>query len=181
MVEAAGVEPDRGMSTRSICSAASCSWMSCCGRSQDQPISWHHSRDSGRDALLMTKALVSAFRSCVAMEPTPPAPPMMSTRSTPTGRSPYNCQCSRPEIGNLVVDDKIVIKCHHPQRTILANLDVLQFPFELVLRRSEDFHKFIEMAQANPIELSVIFAGAINLFLVVDFMKEHIGVQHELR
>lgn len=84
-------------------------------------------------------------------------------------------------MGKLVVDVKIVVKCHHSQRTVLANLDVLQFPFELVLRRSEDFHKFIEMARANPIELSVTFAGATNLFLGVDVVKEHIVVQHELR
>jgi hypothetical protein len=32
----------------------------------------------------------------------------------------------------------------------------------------------------DPIELSVIFTGAINLFLGVGVMKEHIGVQHEL-
>jgi hypothetical protein len=83
-------------------------------------------------------------------------------------------------MGKLVVDVKIVVKCHHPQRTVLANLNVLQFPFELVFRRSEDFHKFIEMARANPIELSVTFAGAINLVLGVDVVKEHIVVQHEL-
>ena len=41
--------------------------------------------------------------------------------------------------------------------------------------------KSISLARAKPIELSVIFAGAINLFLVVDFTKEHIVVQQELR
>src|SRR6266851_4199828 len=58
---------------------------------------------------------------------------------------------------NLVVDDKIVIKCHQPQRTVLANLDVAKSLFELVLRRSEEFRKSIELARANPIELSVEF------------------------
>src|SRR5215468_4117996 len=82
---------------------------------------------------------------------------------------------------NLVVDDKIVVKRHQPQRTVLANLDVLKFLFEFVLRRSEEFHKAIELARANPIELSVKFAGAINLFLDVGVVKEHIVVQHELR
>jgi hypothetical protein len=28
------------------------------------------------------------------------------------------------EMVNLVVDDKIVIKCHQPKRTVLANLDI---------------------------------------------------------
>src|SRR5262249_1117433 len=65
-------------------------------------------------------------------------------------------------------------------RTVLVNLDVLKFLFEFVLRRSEEFRKSIELARANPIELSVIFADAINLFLGIGVMKEHIGVQHEL-
>src|SRR5215470_6313694 len=82
---------------------------------------------------------------------------------------------------NLVVDDKIVIKCHQPERTVLANLDIAKFLFEFVLRGSEEFRKSIELARANPIELSVIFAGAINLFLGVRVMKEHIGVQHKPR
>src|SRR5215831_11082578 len=82
---------------------------------------------------------------------------------------------------NLVVDNKIVVKRHQPLRTVLANLDVAKSLFEFVLRRSEEFRKSIELARANPIELSVKFAGAINLFLGVGVMKEHIGVQHELR
>src|SRR5215831_15311154 len=63
----------------------------------------------------------------------------------------------------------------------MENIDVLKFLLEFVLRRSEDFHKSVELARSNPIELSVLFAGAINLFLGVDLVKEHIGVQHELR
>jgi|HubBroStandDraft_4_1064222.scaffolds.fasta_scaffold275359_2 hypothetical protein len=39
----------------------------------------------------------------------------------------------------------------------------------------------MEMARANPIELSVTFAGAINLFLGVDVVEEYIVGQHELR
>ena len=31
---------------------------------------------------------------------------------------------------NFVVDDKIVIKCHQPEITVLANLDVAKFLFE---------------------------------------------------
>jgi len=82
---------------------------------------------------------------------------------------------------NLVVDDKIVIKCHQPKRTVLANLDIAKSLFEFVLRRSQKFRKSIELARANPIELSVKFAGVINLFLGVGVMKEYIRVQHELR
>src|SRR5882724_1907874 len=82
---------------------------------------------------------------------------------------------------NLIVDDKIVIKCHQPQRTVLANLGGAKSLLEFVLRCSEEFRKTIELARATPIELGVIFAGAINLFLGVGVMKEHIGVQHELR
>src|SRR5215470_7113200 len=82
---------------------------------------------------------------------------------------------------NLVVDDKIVIKCHQPERTVLANLDIAKSLFELVLRRGEEFRKSIQLARSNPIELSVIFAGAVNLFLGVGVMEEHIRVQHELR
>src|SRR5215831_9371742 len=63
----------------------------------------------------------------------------------------------------------------------MENIDVLKFLLEFVLRRSEDFHKSVELARSNPIELSVLFAGAINLILAVDLVKEHIGVQHELR
>jgi len=62
---------------------------------------------------------------------------------------------------NLVVDDKIVIKRHQPQRAVLANLDVAKSLFEFVLRRSEEFCKSIQLARSNPIELSVIFTGAI--------------------
>src|SRR5215468_10107260 len=82
---------------------------------------------------------------------------------------------------NLVVDDKIIIKCHQSKIAVLANLYVLKSLFEFVLRRSEEFCKSIELARANPIELSVKFAGAINLFLGVGVMKEHIGAQQELR
>ena len=57
----------------------------------------------------------------------------------------------------------------------------MNFLFDFVLRRSEELRKSIELARANPIELSVIFAGAINLLLGVGVMKEHIRVQHELR
>ena len=60
----------------------------------------------------------------------------------------------------------------------MANLDIAKSLFEFVLRRSEKFRKSIELAGANPIELSVIFAGTINLFLGVGVMKEHIRVQH---
>jgi|SRR5579864_1466361 len=42
---------------------------------------------------------------------------------------------------NLVIDDKIVIKCHQPQRTVLANLDVAKSLFEFVFGRSEEFCK----------------------------------------
>ena len=54
----------------------------------------------------------------------------------------------------------------------MANLDIAKSLFEFVFRRSEKFRKSID--GANPIELSVIFAGAINLFLGVGVMKEHI-------
>src|SRR5215831_19083640 len=82
---------------------------------------------------------------------------------------------------NLVVDNKIVVKRHQPLRTVLANLDVAKSLFEFVLRRSEEFRKSIELARANPIELSVKFAGAVNLFLGVGVVKEHIRVQQGLR
>src|SRR5215469_13447272 len=60
---------------------------------------------------------------------------------------------------NFVVDDKIVIKCHQPWRTVLANLDVAKSLFQFVLRRSEEFRKSIELARVNPIELSVIYCS----------------------
>ena len=63
----------------------------------------------------------------------------------------------------------------------MANLDIAKSLFEFVLRRGEEFRKSIELARANPIELSVIFAGAIKLFLGVGVMKEHVRVQYELR
>lgn len=68
---------------------------------------------------------------------------------------------------NLVVDDNIVIKCHQPERTVLANLDIAKYLFAFGLRGSQQFRKSIELTRANPIELSAIFAGAINLFLVL--------------
>src|SRR5262249_25106192 len=46
-------------------------------------------------------------------------------------------------IRNLVVDDEIVIECHQPQKTVLANLDVVKFLFDFVLRRSEEFSNSI--------------------------------------
>src|SRR5215469_10327164 len=82
---------------------------------------------------------------------------------------------------NFVVDDKLIIKCHQSKIAVLANLYVLKSLFEFVLRRSEEFCKSIECARANPIELGVKFSSVINRFLVVNRMKEHIGIQHELR
>ena len=52
----------------------------------------------------------------------------------------------------------------------MANLDIAKSLFEFILRRGEEFRESIELARANPIELSVIFAGAINLFLGVATM-----------
>lgn len=83
--------------------------------------------------------------------------------------------------GNLIVDEKIKIKCHQPQVAILVNLRVVKLLFEFVLRCSQVFRKSIQSAGVNPIELGVIFANTINLFLVVKGMKQHIGAQHELR
>src|SRR6185437_4364884 len=81
----------------------------------------------------------------------------------------------------LVVDDEIVVGCHQPVRTVLANLDVAKALFELVLRRREEFYKAIELARANAIELSVVFARAVDLCLGIGVMKEHIRIQQELR
>ena len=77
---------------------------------------------------------------------------------------------------NFVVDDKIIIKCHYSKVAVLANLYVVKLLFEFVLRRSEKFCKSIELARANPIELGVKFSSVINRFLVVNRMKEHIGI-----
>ena len=44
---------------------------------------------------------------------------------------------------NFVVDDKIVIKCRQRQITVLANLDIVKFFFELVFRCSQEFRKSI--------------------------------------
>ena len=48
----------------------------------------HQARDAGREAVAMTKAFVFAFKSWIASEPTPPAPPMTKTRLTLTGSAP---------------------------------------------------------------------------------------------
>src|SRR5581483_9951211 len=82
---------------------------------------------------------------------------------------------------NLVVDDEVVIERHQSEVAVLANLYVLKPLFELVPRRGEQFHESIERARADPIELRVESSGAIDGFLVVDRMKQHVGMQHELR
>ncbi len=48
------------------------------------PSSRHHSRDSGRDAVAITRSLVSCRASWIRIEPTPPAPPTtISVRPSP--------------------------------------------------------------------------------------------------
>jgi hypothetical protein len=46
----------------------------------------HHAPDSGRDAVLITKAGVLVFSSCVADDPTPPAPPTTRHPLDPRGQ-----------------------------------------------------------------------------------------------
>src|SRR5262249_33473645 len=81
---------------------------------------------------------------------------------------------------DLVVDDKIIVEGHQSKVAVLANFYVSKRLFELVLLRSEQLHKSIELARANSIEVGVELSSAIDSFLVVDRMKEHVGMQHEL-